>query len=60
MALLTLTAVELIPPHRPLSEDTVTITFFFTSTPSKQNNSKAKKKNKIIEDKNKRGQKCIQ
>lgn len=33
-ALLILTDVELIPPHRPLSEEIVTITFFFTSTPS--------------------------
>lgn len=32
-ALLILTDVELIPPQRPLSEETVTITFFFTSTP---------------------------
>ena len=32
-ALLILTEVELIPPHRPLSEETVMITFFLTSTP---------------------------
>lgn len=32
-ALLTLTDVELIPPHKPLSEETVTITSFLTSTP---------------------------
>ena len=31
--LLTFTEVELIPPHRPLSEEIVTTTVFFTSTP---------------------------
>lgn len=48
MALLTLTAVELIPPHRPLSEDMVTITFFFTST------SRGKKMYSVIENKQSR------
>ena len=32
-ALLVLTDVEFIPPQRPLSEETVTITLFLTSTP---------------------------
>lgn len=32
--LLTFTEVELIPPHRPLSEEIVTITVFFTLTPN--------------------------
>jgi hypothetical protein len=36
-ALLILTDVELIPPQRPLSEETVTTTFFLTSTPERTN-----------------------
>jgi hypothetical protein len=36
-ALLILTDVELIPPQRPLSEETVTTTFFLTSTPEHTN-----------------------
>jgi hypothetical protein len=35
--LLILTDVELIPPQRPLSEETVTTTFFLTSTPERTN-----------------------
>jgi len=34
-ALLILTDVELIPPQRPLSEETVITTFFLTSTPKR-------------------------
>lgn len=45
--LLILTEVELIPPHRPLSEEIVTTTFFLTSTPNALKHIEGKYKIKV-------------